>query len=91
MFQTEEAICIVVLRGNLLTILVDIASNSGYEYSGISNTVNLLSSGLLSRSLLFDVTSKYHDVSSYSVCISHLRACELASFHHNAKCTGILM
>ncbi len=28
--QTEEAICITVLRGNLLTILVDIPSNSGY-------------------------------------------------------------
>jgi len=31
-FQTDEAICIVVLRGNLLTILVDIPSNSGYVY-----------------------------------------------------------
>src|ERR671933_2437025 len=56
-FQTEEAICITVLRGNLLTILVDIPSNSGYVYSGISKTVNLLSNGLLNRSTLFDVAN----------------------------------
>src|ERR671933_2706302 len=56
-FQTDDAICITVLRGNLLTILVDIPSNSGYVYSGISKTVNLLSNGLLSRSVLFEVAN----------------------------------
>src|SRR5512133_56986 len=37
-FHTDEAICITVFWGNLLTILVDISSNSGYVYSGISKT-----------------------------------------------------
>ena len=56
-FHIDEAICITVFWGNLLIILKDIASNSSYVYSGISKIVNLLSRGLLSRSMLFDVAN----------------------------------
>ena len=35
--------------------LIDIASNSGYVYSGISKIANRLSRGLLNRCVLFDV------------------------------------
>src|SRR5919202_1975951 len=66
-FQTDEAICIIALRFSFLIILTDIASNSSYGYAGISKTVNLLSNGLLSRSVLFDVANI--TMLAFTVCV----------------------